>query len=84
MNCWGVIIMGKFNIGDLVRCINQYEEIDKGMTGVVVHLYGGGWIGVEWDNFYYGHDCDGYASEDTGYYLTASDLEHLEINLINE
>lgn len=84
MNCWGVIIMVKFNIGDEVVALHDFDEVDKGMTGTVVHLYGGDWIGVEWDDFRGGHHCDGYAKEDAGYYITSEKLSPLNINLINE
>lgn len=84
MNYWGVTTMEKFNIGDEVIALHNFEEVGKGMTGIVVHLYGGDWIGVEWDDFHNGHHCDGYAKEDAGYYLTAEKLALVNINLINE
>lgn len=73
-----------FKIGDLVRCIKGYEDVDKGMTGKVVHLWHEDWVGVEWNRLDGAHDCDGNAKEGAGYYLQYDRLELLNIDLINE
>lgn len=84
MNCWDVIIMAKFKKGDSVRCIESYEELDKGMKGTVVDLWGIDWIGVEWEDFHDGHNCNNQAADGTGYYLPSYCLELLDIDILNE
>lgn len=86
MNYWDVIIMAKrnhdFKVGDEVECIKSYEDVDKGMTGKVVHLWLDVWVGVEWNGLDGAHDCEGNAKDGAGYYLHYDRLELL--NLINE
>lgn len=76
--------MEKFKLGDSVIATKDFENIGKGMTGTVVHFWENGWVGVDWDDFHYGHGCDGYAEYYSGYYLPEDCLEHFELNLLNE
>lgn len=88
MSCLGVIIMAKpnhgFKVGDEVKCIKSYEDVRRGMTGKVVHLWFNDWVGVEWKGLKGAHDCEGNAKDGAGFYLQYDYLELLDINLINE
>jgi len=59
-----------FKVGDRVECVEGYEGITKGMTGIVVRESNSTiYFGVQWDGFQEGHDCDGNAKTGTGWYV---------------
>lgn len=85
--------MGKFNVGDRVRCVVDSPEgnvyIEVGSYGTVVRTfddepYDGDRdrIGVEWDNYVHGHDCtNGNASDGYGWFVDAMDIEKVVFNI---
>lgn len=75
-----------FNVGDDVEYSYgfNYDGISNGMTGKVVHLYGDSWIGVSWDGFNKGHNCEGHTKDCSGYYVPAERLQLSIISLENE
>lgn len=76
--------MSKFKIGDRVRCIScSYSDaVEVGMIGEVVSIYKGTHsyvVGVKWDNFYLGHNCNGTIKDgESGYYVTGDEIEIIE------
>ena len=70
--------MSKFNIGDKVRMIKDWNDIAKaGMTATVVCI-DNRHIGICFDNYNYDfHGCDGRCKEGYGFYVEESYLEKL-------
>ena len=80
----------KFQIGDRVILISEYadydaccnEDLPRGSTGTVCEIANDGKrIGVSWDNFTDGHDCDGSIADsapNSGYYVEAWEVEVIE------
>lgn len=72
----------KFQIGDRVVLISESadfscggnEELPRGSTGTVCDVAGNR-IGVDWDGYNNGHDCDGRLPSDSGWYVDADELE---------
>lgn len=61
-----------FKVGDRVRLtVGNIPTLPQGSTGTVV--YGGdgrgGYLGVEWDDYPYGHDCGGRCQYPRGLYI---------------
>jgi len=66
-----------FPIGTRVQCVNSRMDIGgppEHQFGRVVHLDGSDNIGVEWDAWYDGHNCDGHAARNQGWYVFTVDL----------
>lgn len=64
----------KFEIGDRVKCIEDYAGISKGDLGFVKQFHitpsGEEWLGIEWDKVVSGgHGCDGTCDSKRGYRL---------------
>ena len=68
-----------FSEGDRVNYIGEDPEL-IGQSGTIVDLIlyedDEPWIGVEWDTFTNGHDCNGLAHDGHGYYVSESYLEY--------
>lgn len=75
----------KFQVGDRVVLISEYADIHycqntdlpQGSTGTVCHVNENR-IGVDWDGFTDGHDCDGHSKSNiygSGYYVDDDELE---------
>lgn len=65
-----------FKTGDRVHYIGEESDLTNGRVVDIVIDGVEPWIGVEWDNWYDGHDCGGKARESQGYYVYESTLEH--------
>lgn len=70
----------KFRIGQIVVGVNgNFRDCGKGK---VVHLPESdvfeGRIGVEWERFKWGHNCDGHCKHGMGYYCKDDEIEPLE------
>lgn len=64
-----------FSLGDRVRVKkSSIQRIRKGETGIVVEAYQTR-VGVQFDRYINGHDCDGRATDGHGWYLDVNDLE---------
>ena len=63
-------------IGDIVRCFGNTEDGRHvaNLTGTVVSTFGNR-IGVSWDGYTNGHDCNTRCKHPTGWYVNADDLE---------
>ena len=67
--------MAKFNVGDRVRCISKHESYLLDRVGTVKVLDGvSPSVGVEFDDKFYGHDCNGTCKEGHGWWLSPNDL----------
>lgn len=75
----------KFQIGDRVILISEFadyefcrnEDLPKGSTGMVCEIAYPDRIGVSWDNYHGGHDCDGSITDSapgSGFYVDAAEL----------
>ena len=72
----------KFQIGDRVILVSEYadfsccrnEELPRGSTGTVCDVSGNR-IGVNWDGYNNGHNCDGRLPSNSGWYVDADELE---------
>jgi len=61
-------------IGDKVKLISDVESIlKKGMTGIIVSFIPE-LIGIAWDGFTEGHDCNGDCQDGVGYYVYPNKL----------
>ena len=72
--------MIKFKIGMRVKCVRKEDLISAGMKGVVVDLPPNDrWIGVAWEGFKYGHNCDGQCNPGEGFpgYVTEDCIQPL-------
>jgi len=66
-----------FPIGTRVQCTNDRMVIGGppvNQFGRVVHLDSETNIGVEWEDWNGGHDCEGHATRNRGWYVMAADL----------
>lgn len=78
--------MTDFKIGDFVECIEKYNRISVGMTGIIRNIDNTGVppILVEWDSFE-GRGHDGSCGlPDNGYWVHTRDLRHSTFTLENE
>ena len=72
----------KFQIGDRVVLISEYADIHhfqntylpQGSTGTVCYVKEHR-VGVDWDGFTDGHDCDGRLPGNSGYYVDDDELD---------
>lgn len=68
----------KFKVGDRV-CIlkSPYDNFNivQGSKGTVVETMNNGFVGIEFDENIYGHDCSGICQEDFGWYCDENDVE---------
>ena len=72
----------KFQIGDRVVLISEYAdfswggnvELPRGSTGAVCDVDRNR-IGVDWDGYNNGHNCDGRLPSNSGWYVNADELE---------
>jgi hypothetical protein len=65
----------KFKIEDIVELTKDYDDLTKGMQGVVKHFVEDHSVGVQWNNFVgKGHKLNGILSVDNGYYVKKSNL----------
>jgi hypothetical protein len=74
---------GNFKIGNRVKVTKTHwrnGDLD-GKTGIVKEIRGLD-FGIEFDNFFDGHNCNGSAKTHQGYYIAAPDLELIKENLI--
>lgn len=68
-----------FQVGDRVKCVDNGHGggfIPVGATGVVVGILGHNVIGVRWDDYIGGHDCDGYCEIGYGWWMSGRQLIH--------
>lgn len=65
--------MADFNIGDRVEavrdCPSLNQNITSGMTGTVCRAGNKYSVGVCWDDYVKGHDCDGLCEMGHGWYI---------------
>ena len=70
-----------FKVGDSVRCVVERPENNKyisvGSTGTIVLLCMD-YIGVEWDDYVYGHSCNKEAEEGHGWNVSSDEIELYE------
>ena len=67
--------MTKFKVGDRVRYISKFDEELFNKVGTVKVLDKvSPSIGVEFDDKFYGHTCDGTCKEGHGWWLSPNDL----------
>ncbi len=65
-------------IGMRIFCPEHFECASDfaGMTGTIVSIEVGDYVGVEWDTeIPYGHDCNGSAKKGHGYFGYANEIE---------
>lgn len=73
-----------FGIGDRVRCVaynpDGNDNIVPDTMGTIVCClrYGTRKIGVCWDEFIHGHNCDGECKNGYGWYVGENDVELIE------
>lgn len=78
----------RFTVGDRVVLVSEFADIrtggnraiPRGSVGTVAKNSSDVRIGVSWDGFYDGHDCDGRLNGDlrnSGWFVDASELELL-------
>lgn len=74
----------KFNVGDRVVCNNIVDcnEYVKGKVGTVIDIYSNinKYIvyGIEFDNYIYGHSCDGRGKQEYCWNCSEKDLTLIE------
>lgn len=78
--------MNKFKVGDRVRLkidVSDSSLLKKGRVGVVCDLddY---LVGVAFDNFTEGHNCDNTAPSGTGWYVDVSWLGYDKVHVIKQ
>ncbi len=66
--------MGKFKVGEVVRCIENYEVVEKGMTGVIKFIDGNPTFGVHWNGLTKGHSLRDSLSDRSGYFVDEDKL----------
>lgn len=70
--------MMEFNVGDrVVSVVDSPEDnhrICVGSTGTVCRV-GTGRIGIGWDEYVGGHDCQGYCTDGHGWWVDIGDIE---------
>ena len=87
----------KFQIDDRVVLVSEFADYEfcrnknlpRGSTGTVCEVASRDRIGVSWDNYTDGHNCDGSiidSAPGSGYYVDACELapldeENTEINI---
>lgn len=73
--------MADFNIGDRVESIRDLNQnITRGMTGTVCRAGRRYSVGVCWDEYVVGHDCDGCCEMGHGWYVKCEDIELIQEN----
>jgi hypothetical protein len=74
--------MNKFKLGDRV-ILTSYNQrhLPLGTKGVVVHFKSGNFIGVNFEGYTHGHDCDRTLSVGTksGWYIEEHKLQLLTV-----
>ena len=72
----------KFQPGDRVVLVSDFDHIKAGETGTFVHHDKGNWpeLGVQWDKeLMDGHDCAGNCEDGYGWYVPYGYLAYEEI-----
>ena len=74
-----------FKIGDRVKLVltltnpnRIYGRINEGSVGTVCRIATTGRIGISFNNYNGGHDCNGSCPNGTGLYLLPEDLQEIE------
>lgn len=74
--------MEAFTIGDRVEAVRDHlslnQNITSGMTGTVCRAGRQYSVGVCWDEYVEGHDCDGFCEMGHGWYVKCEDIELIQ------
>ena len=74
----------EFQVGDRVECIKDYEGISCGMQGTITDVISAVSIGVSWDNFTNGHNCNETCENNySGYYVHKKNIKLISSNSIS-
>ena len=71
--------MQTFKVGDKVTCIKSIDDACAvfGLSGVVVHIKGCR-VGVAWEGYSDGHNCDNRCQSNCGWYVNDYTLKKLQ------